>query len=114
MSMALSCRRRLLAESALDHFLGLSRQQRFRSRVLFFSIIAPPQTCPVSFRAPILFFLEKSWLIALALVVLVTWLRRNHRRISDLCATIGVIYIVVLALSDGFSFQYFAWSLPFW
>jgi len=24
-----------------------------------------------------------------------------------------MIYLIVLAVSDGFSFQYFAWSLPF-
>ena len=83
-------------------------------RVLLFSIIAAPQSWPVAFRAPILFHLEQSWLIALALVLLITWLRRNPRSIPELCATIGVAYVIVLALSDGFSFQYFAWSLPFW
>jgi hypothetical protein len=83
-------------------------------RVLLFSIIAAPQSWPVSFRAPILFFLDSSWLIALALALLLIWLRRSFREISDLCATVAAIYIIVLALSDGFSFQYFAWALPFW
>ena len=83
-------------------------------RVLLFSIIASPQSWPVAFRAPILFFLENSWLVALALGLLITWLRRYDRSVSGLCATIAMIYIIVLALSDGFSFQYFAWSLPFW
>ena len=83
-------------------------------RVLLFSIIASPQSWPVASRAPILFFLENSWLIALALALLITWLRRNEQSVSGLCGTIAMIYIVVLALSDGFSFQYFAWSLPFW
>jgi hypothetical protein len=83
-------------------------------RVLLFSLLAPPEKWPVSFRAPILFFLEKSWLIALALVLLLVWLRRHAQKISELCATIGAAYVIVLALSDGFSFQYFAWSIPFW
>jgi hypothetical protein len=83
-------------------------------RVLLFSIVASPQTWPISFRSTILFFLDNSWLFALALTLLVTWLRRNRRTTTELCATIGMIYIIVLALSDGFSFQYFAWSLPFW
>jgi hypothetical protein len=83
-------------------------------RVLLFSIIAAPQSWPVGARAPILFFLENSWLIALAVVLLIAFLRRNHRNVSELCATIAMIYIVVLAISDGFSFQYFAWALPFW
>jgi len=83
-------------------------------RVFLFSIIASPQSWPVSFRAPILFFLDNSWLFALALAFLITWLRRNRRSISELCATIAMIYVIVLALSDGFSFQYFVWSLPLW
>ena len=83
-------------------------------RVLLFSIIAAPQNWPIAFRAPILFFLENSWLIALALALLLTWLRRNHRSVSELCATIAFVLVIVLAISDGFSFQYFAWSLPFW
>jgi len=36
-------------------------------RVLLFSIIASPQSWPVAFRAPIVFFLENSWLVALRL-----------------------------------------------
>jgi hypothetical protein len=83
-------------------------------RVLLFSIMVSPENWPVVFRAPILFFLGNSWLIALALALLVTWLRRNDRSVSGLCATIAIVYVIVLALSDGFSFQYFAWSLPFW
>ena len=82
--------------------------------VLLFSIIAPPQNWPVSFRAPVIFFLNESWLVGLALVLLLVWLRRARREISELGATIGQSYVIVLALSGGFSFQYFAWSLPFW
>src|SRR5205814_6132913 len=65
-------------------------------RVLLFSVIAAPQNWPVASRGPILFFLENSWLIALALSLLITWLRRNERRVRDLCATLAMIYIVVL------------------
>ena len=83
-------------------------------RVLLFSIIAAPQTWPEALHAPVLFFLANGWLIAVALAFLLTWLRRSARTVPELCTTIAGIYIVVLALSDGFSFQYFAWSLPFW
>ena len=83
-------------------------------RALLFSIIAPAQSWPEQFRGPILFFLANSWLIAVALAFVIIWLRRSARSVSELCATIAGIYIVVLALSDGFSFQYFAWSLPLW
>jgi Gpi18-like mannosyltransferase len=57
--------------------------------VLLFSIIAPPQDWPLSFRPPVIFFLENSWLVGLGLVVLLVWLRRSRREISELCATIG-------------------------
>ena len=83
-------------------------------RVLLFSIIAPAQDWPARLHAPILFFLANGWLIAVALALAITWLRRSKRSVPELCATIAGIYIVVLTLSDGFSFQYFAWSLPFW
>lgn len=82
--------------------------------VLLFSIIAPPQDWPLSFRPPVIFFLVNSWLIGLVLVLLLVWLRRSGKEISDLCATIGQCYVIILALSGGFSFQYLAWSLPFW
>jgi hypothetical protein len=83
-------------------------------RVFLFSIIAPAQNWPVALRAPILFFLENGWLIAVALALVITWMRRFKRSVIELCAIIAGIYLVVLVLSDGFSFQYFAWSLPFW
>jgi Glycosyltransferase family 87 len=83
-------------------------------RVFLFSIITAPQNWPVASRAPLLFFLANSWLVALGLILVVSWLRRAGREVANLCATIGAVYIIVLAVSDGFSFQYFAWSLPFW
>src|SRR5438445_2998847 len=83
-------------------------------RVLLFSVIASPQDWPVPLRSPIVSLLANSWLLALALALLLIWLRRSARKISELCATIAASYIIVLAVSDGFSFQYFAWSLPFW
>jgi hypothetical protein len=82
--------------------------------VFLFSIVAPAQNWPVALRAPILLFLESGWLIAVALALAITWMRRFKHSVTELCATIAGIYLLVLALSDGFSFQYFAWSLPFW
>jgi hypothetical protein len=83
-------------------------------RVLLFSIIAAPQNWPEQLRPPVVFLLANGWLIAVALALVITWLRRSVSSVTELCATIAGIYIIVLALSDGFSFQYFAWSLPFW
>jgi hypothetical protein len=53
-------------------------------------------------------------LIALAVALFATWVRRNNRTVPGLCATLASVYVIVLALSDGFSFQYFAWSLSLW
>jgi hypothetical protein len=65
-------------------------------------------------HASILFYLENSRKIALALVVILSCLRRRRRSIVDLGATIAMSYVLVYALNSGFSFQYFAWSLPLW
>jgi hypothetical protein len=83
-------------------------------RVLLFSIIVAPQNWPEQLRPPVVFLLANGWLIAVALALVIIWLRRSRRSVAELSATIAGIYIIVLALSDGFSFQYFAWSLPFW
>src|SRR5437899_7767738 len=79
-----------------------------------FIIIASPARWPQAAHAPILFYLENSWKIALALVVILSCLRRRRRSIVDLGATIAMSYVLVYALNGGFSFQYFAWSLPLW
>lgn len=83
-------------------------------RVLLFSIIASPEKWPSASHQPILFYLEHGWKFSIALVVLLSWLRRGQRSVHSLCATIAMSYLAVYAFSDGWSFQYFAWSLPFW
>jgi hypothetical protein len=81
--------------------------------VVLFSLVAPDDW-PVSLRPAVIFLLENGWLMGLALVFLFVWLRRSRREVSEVAATIGASYVIVLALSGGFSFQYFAWALPFW
>jgi Gpi18-like mannosyltransferase len=83
-------------------------------RVLLFSVIASPGKWPIATRAPILFLLAHGWQIGLALGILISWLRRFRRSAVELGATIAINYVIICALSDGFSFQYLAWSLPFW
>ncbi len=82
--------------------------------VLLFSFIAPPQKWPVQFHAPILFFINHSWQLALFLALGLTWLRRSRLSVPELCATIGMVYVIIYGWSDNWAFQYFAWSLPFW
>ena len=54
--------------------------------------------------------------VAIALVSLfaVGWLRRRERTIEGLGLTLAAVYTILYGFSDSCSFQYFAWSLPFW
>ncbi len=83
-------------------------------KVLLFSIIAEPNKWPEQSHGPILFFLDHSWQLALLLAFLLTWLRRSRRSVPEICATIGMLYVIIYGVSDNWAFQYFAWSLPFW
>ena len=82
--------------------------------ILLFSTVAPLQAWPEKLLRPALFILEQSWNIAIVLMVMLVWLRKNRRRPEELCATIAMSYLILLGLSDNWAFQYFAWSMPFW
>lgn len=84
------------------------------TKVLLFSFIAPPEKWPEQLHAPVLFFINHSWQLALLLALLLAWLRRFRRSVPEVCATIGMIYVIIYGFSDSWAFQYFAWSLPFW
>jgi hypothetical protein len=64
--------------------------------------------------APISFLLGKSWLLSILLIVLLSWLRRSQRSIEQIGATITAVYTILYGFSIYCSFQYLAWSLPFW
>jgi hypothetical protein len=55
-----------------------------------------------------------SWQIGLFLMVFLIWLRRKHRTVPEVCATIGMGYAVLFGIADTFAFQYFAWTVVFW
>ena len=82
--------------------------------VLLFSTVAPIQTWPEKYLRPVLLLLQYSWLIAIAAMVLLAWLRRIRASAPEVCATIGMSYAVLFGFSDYWAFQYFAWALPFW
>jgi hypothetical protein len=82
--------------------------------VLLFSTVAPIQAWPEKYLRPALFFLEHSWSIAIAAILLLCWLRRNRASPQEVYATIGMAYAVLFGFSDYWAFQYFAWALPFW
>ncbi len=50
----------------------------------------------------------------LAAIVVISWLRAKNKSVADLCTTIAAVYTVLYGFSNYWSFQYFAWSLPFW
>ena len=83
-------------------------------RVLVFSIIAPPGQWSEQSRGVFLFLWQQAWHITLALLLLLTWLRRSQPTANAVCATIGMLYTIVYGFSESFAFQYFAWVLPFW
>jgi len=83
-------------------------------RVVLLSMIAPASRWPESSHAPITFFVHHEAIVVLGLVLLLSFLRSSARSVVDLCATIGMVYTVVYGLSDTLTFQYFAWSIPFW
>ncbi len=84
------------------------------TKVLLFSFIAPPEKWPEQLHAPVLFFINHSWQLAVLLALLLAWLRRFRQSVPEVCATIGMIYVIIYGFSDSWALQYFAWSLPFW
>ncbi|HEV2046178.1 MAG TPA: hypothetical protein VGQ95_06225 [Chthoniobacterales bacterium] len=82
--------------------------------VLLFSTVAPITTWPEKYLRIALSVLDHSWQIAIALLLVLSWLRRHRHSAEEVCATIGMVYTIVYGFSDYWAFQYFAWSLPFW
>src|SRR5437016_10665894 len=68
--------------------------------VLLFSTLVPVQAWPDESHRLTLFLLEDSWYIAIAAMLLLSWLRRNRPSPPELCATIGMAYAVLFGFSD--------------
>jgi len=47
-------------------------------------------------------------------IVLFSWLRRFKTTLCQLALTVAGIYTILYGFSIYWSFQYFAWSIPFW
>jgi hypothetical protein len=82
--------------------------------VVLFSTVVPLQSWPETFLRPALFILDYSTFIALAAILVLSWLRKDRHSPVQVCATIGMVYAILFGLSDYWAFQYFAWGLPFW
>src|SRR4029077_20690617 len=97
-----------------DHLYTTGHIPVWGTKVLLFSFIAPPEKWAEQLHAPVMFFINHTWQLALILGLLLVWLRRSRRSVPEVCATIGMLYVVIYGFSDIWAFQYFAWSLPFW
>ncbi len=51
--------------------------------------------------------------ICIALIVLLAWARSGERSARGIAATIGMCHCVFYGFTNYWSFQYFAWSVPF-
>lgn len=61
-----------------------------------------------------LWFREHSFWIALPLAVLFGYLRRRRCDTRSLAVTVAGTYAIFYAFTEPWTFQYFAWSMPFW
>jgi Glycosyltransferase family 87 len=60
------------------------------------------------------FYQSHNVVFCLGLILLWCGLRRSKRTVPELALTITGIYAILYGFSDYWSFQYFAWSVPFW
>lgn len=72
------------------------------------------KTWPSGVIHAIIFLLQYGWQLALGLLGIFVWLRRSARSVAELCVTIAGVYAIVYGFSNNWSFQYFAWAVPFW
>jgi hypothetical protein len=64
--------------------------------------------------APLVFWiLHNGWIYAVPIVV-ISFLRRKQNTFAGLSLTVAAVYSVLYGFSNYWSFQYFAWSVPFW
>jgi len=62
----------------------------------------------------ILFLSRRGAWLAIGLILIFSWIRRSKRTTQQLGTTIATAYIIFYGFSNSWSFQYFAWSIPFW
>jgi len=83
-------------------------------RALMFSFLPTSDKWPAGCVRLATFYIQNDWLIAILFMLLLAWLRRSSRTAPEVCATIAMGYAILYGLTDNWSFQYLAWSVPFW
>lgn len=82
---------------------------------IFFPLLAQLPPLWQSWLTPVVGFCYQSDVqIALAGILVISWLRRWDRTPMGLGATIAAAYTILYGLVNAWSFQYFACSVPFW
>ena len=76
----------------------------------FIRLWGPPGAWP----SPVLWYTENSQWIAIALMLLLAFLRRRENDARGIAVTIAATFALFYGLVETWTFQYFAWSMPFW
>jgi Gpi18-like mannosyltransferase len=63
---------------------------------------------------PVTFYASHNSLFCIVPIIFLSWLRRSKRTVPELGLTIAGVYTILYGFSNYWSFQYFAWSIPFW
>jgi hypothetical protein len=81
----------------------------------FFGVLQQfPFNWQVSLESMAMWGLDHHRALVLIAILILAWMRRGEQSPAGLGLTIAASYAVVYALSNNWSFQYFAWSIPFW
>lgn len=74
---------------------------------------SPSQWQQLLFQS-LLFYLKNNLWFCLVPILLFSFLRRSHNTFPGITLTLFGVYSILYGFSNYWSFQYFAWSLPFW
>jgi hypothetical protein len=83
------------------------------------SIVSEYRTVFLPLQTPVIARLLSLWLdantpLVLLLITVLSVLRIGKHELLQLFATLNAVYTVFYGFNNYWSFQYFAWSLPFW
>ena len=59
-------------------------------------------------------YLGHNGVLIFIVIVAYSWLQRHRRDGIGVCRTIAEIFCILYAMTNFWSFQYFAWATPFW
>ena len=69
---------------------------------------------PEIFQRWLHWYLSHNSVLIFIVIALYSWLQRNRRDGIGMCRTIAEVFCIFYAMTNFWSFQYFAWAAPFW